>query len=182
MCTSNRHNTRKRNVNRLSPQCGHCSLTSAPPARGRREIAACRCAAPPHLRHTPCALRPYEAISFGIPHALRAMLGSINTGSGRRRINSVPCVQISKTQTRLWKHAPIPNNPPAANGNYETDSATWPEDTEDEEDPVSPQPLPRLATQVAPAAAAGAAGPSISAHDGPASRTRSKTRANKQAN
>ena len=41
-------------------------------------------------------------------------------------------------------------------GNYETDSATWPEDTEDEEDPVSPQPLPRFATQVAPPAAAAA--------------------------
>ena len=57
-------------------------------------------------------------------------------------------------------------------GNYETDSATWPELAE-EPDKVSPHPLPRFATKAAPAAA----GPSTSAHDGPASRTRSKTKA-----
>ena len=58
-------------------------------------------------------------------------------------------------------------------GNDETDSATWP-DLIGEPDQVSPHPLPHFATKAAPPAAAG---PSISSHDGPASRTRSKTKA-----
>ena len=63
-------------------------------------------------------------------------------------------------------------------GNDETDSATWP-DLIGEPEKVSPHPLPRFATKVAPPAAAG---PSAeSAHHGPASRTRSRTRANEQA-
>ena len=43
-----------------------------------------------------------------------------------------------------------------------------------EPDQVSPHPLPSFATEAAPPAAAG---PSISSHDGPASRTRSKNKA-----
>ena len=97
-----------------------------------------------------------------------------NTGLPR------PVPQIYKTRTRLQKHAPIPNNPPGYYGNYDTDSATWPESLSEGQlsKSVSPQPMPRLATEAAPPAAAG---PSALPHDGPASRTRSKTRANKQA-
>ena len=93
-----------------------------------------------------------------------------NTGLPR------PVPQIYKTRTRLQKHAPIPNNPPGYYGNYDTDSATWPESLSAGQlsKSVSPQPLPRLATEAAPPAAAG---PSALPHDGPASRTRSKTKA-----
>ena len=63
------------------------------------------------------------------------------------------CAQerYNKTRTRLVPHPPITNNPASYMGNDETDSATWP-DLIGEPEKVSPHPLPRFATKVAPPA------------------------------